>query len=491
MKRTVKTFLLDTNVLIHDPRSIYNFQEHDVVIPVEVLEELDRFKSEPGERGQNSRSVHRELTKLFSSTPDAMQRGVPLPAGGTLHVAINRFLVEAPYGDETRWARFRRLFPDLTKNDNRILGCAVYLASTRKGRFVVVTKDMNMQLKALSLGMHAEDYLTDKVKELPDIERGSREVHVDAYELQRFASTGSLEIEGERGRHLDINEYILLRNVDGQHTLPARHLGRGEIVRLNLPSAVRAFNGVPVKPRNLEQQFMIDALLDPSLALVTCYGRAGTGKTILSIACGLHLVAEQAYDGLSITRPVMPLGRDIGFLPGDLNEKMMPWLQPYYDALNLILPPKPPVEPQFQQKKKSRRHGEPGFGDVVHGPTQGGGNGPVSRAKPYERLLDSGILEIEALTFIRGRSIPRRYFILDEAQQLTPHEVKTVISRMSEGSKLVLIGDPTQIDNPYVDAQSNGLVYARNKLANQRLAAHIRLTRGERSPLSDLAVKLM
>lgn len=482
--KNAKTFLLDTNVLLHDPRSIYNFEEHNVVLPVEVLEELDRFKTEPGERGQNSRQVHRELRKLFTATPGSMTKGVKLPSGGRLSVVINPFLISEPAGN-AGWTKLKTLFPRFDRMDNRILACCVYLTETLKGRskFALVTKDINMQLKALSLGLQAEDYRNDKVEENVHDAETHATLKVSVHELQRFASSGGLHLDGARGARLEVNEYVLLRAEDG-HTMPARHRGDGELVRLQIPQFVRAMGGVPIKPRNLEQQYFLDALLDPTISLVTCYGRAGTGKTILSITAGLHEITQQHYDGLSITRPVVPMGREIGFLPGDLNEKMSPWLQPYYDALSLILPAKPQSDPAFADKKKSKRHGQHPFGGETS--ESSGGSG-----KPYQRLMDAGIIEIEALTFIRGRSIPNRFFILDEAQQLTPHEVKTVISRMSEGSKLVLIGDPTQIDNPYVDAQSNGLVYARSKLGDQAIAAHVKLARGERSELANLAVKML
>jgi PhoH-like ATPase len=339
-----------------------------------------------------------------------------------------------------------------------------------------------MQLKAMSLGLLAEDYRNDKVPENVHDPEAHLTLRLTAHELQRFSSSGGITLNDSRAACLEINDYVLLKSDDG-HTMPARHKGDGEIVRLNLPPMIRAMGGAPIKPRNLEQQYFLDALLDPTLSLVTCYGKAGTGKTILSIAAGLHEVASQHFDGMSITRPVVPMGREIGFLPGDLNEKMSPWLQPYYDALSLVLPAKPQIDPKFAEKKKSKRHGQAFEGDAA--------SISQSVVKPYQRLIDAGVIEIEALTFIRGRSIPNRFFILDEAQQLTPHEVKTVISRMSEGSKLVLIGDPTQIDNPYVDAQSNGLVYARSKLADQQLAAHVKLFRGERSELANLAVKLL
>jgi PhoH-like ATPase len=265
--------------------------------------------------------------------------------------------------------------------------------------------------------------------------------------------------------------------------------------RLHLPDFVKAPGGIPIRPRNLEQQFFVDALMDDNISLVTCFGKAGTGKTLLSIACALFQTSDEKsrYDGISISRPVIALGKDIGFLPGTLEEKMKPWLQPYHDALEVLLPAKPQKEPQFASKKtgkKKKKHDDVMAMMSSPQPSHGGGGG-VPPMKPYERLIKSGIVEIEALCFIRGRSIARRFFILDEAQQLTPHEVKTVITRISESSKLVLIGDPAQIDNPYVDSRSNGLVYCHNRMKGLGLAAHVKLSKGERSKLAELAADLL
>jgi PhoH-like ATPase len=356
-----------------------------------------------------------------------------------------------------------------------------------------VTKDVNVQLKARAVGLESEDYLNDKVPEEHE-EASYREIPVTIYELQRFCSEGEFEL-GAAGRGLHINEYLLLRSDEGK-TMPARYYGDGLARRLKLPDFMKAPGGIPIRARNLEQQFLIDALLDDSIHMLTCFGKAGTGKTLLSIAGALHQVCDDSsrYDGVSISRPVIAVGKDIGFLPGTLEEKMKPWLQPYYDALEVLIPSKPPKDPQFASKKvskKKHKNRDAQSGGVIHAPAHlpHGLGGIV--AKPYERLLKSGLVEIEALAFIRGRSIARRFFILDEAQQLTPHEVKTVITRISEGSKIVLIGDPAQIDNPYVDSRSNGLVYCHNRMRGQAVAAHVKLTKGERSKLAELAADLL
>ena len=327
-----------------------------------------------------------------------------------------------------------------------------------------------------------------------DEELGYHTLPVSIYELQRFASEGALELAGDVLENLALNDYVLLQTPEGK-TMPGRHFGSGLVRRLRIPDHVQAPGGIAIRPRNLEQQFFMDALLDDSLSLVTCYGKAGTGKTLLSTACALHQIRDEAcrYDGVSISRPVIALGKDIGFLPGSLEEKMKPWLQPYYDALEVLIPSKPPKDPQFAGKKSARKKGGMAYGapGVMPVGPSGPGGAALPPMKPYERLIRSGLVEIEALCFIRGRSIARRFFILDEAQQLTPHEAKTVITRISEGSKIVLIGDPAQIDNPYVDSCSNGLVYCHNKMQGQALAAHIKLSKGERSKLAELAADVL
>jgi PhoH-like ATPase len=494
----VKTFVLDTNVLLHDPQSIYKFEDNNLAIPVEVLEELDAIKGEQStERGRNARRVHRILQELL---PDSrsMHEGVTLPNGGTLSIIINPYLLE---GGRTSPAmtRLRAILPDLAKKDNRIIAAALFVQEQFPPPTILVTKDVNVQLKARAVGLESEDYLNDKVPE-PIDEASYREIPLTIYELQRFCSEGEFELGDDAARLLYHNEYVLLRSSEGK-TMPARYHGDNVVRRLRIPDAVKAPGGIAIRPRNLEQQFFMDALLDDSIQMVTCFGKAGTGKTLLSIASALYQTTDDnsRYDGVSISRPVIALGKDIGFLPGTLEEKMKPWLQPYYDALEVLLPSKPPKDPQFAAKKvskKKRKGRDDGSIAAMTAPqpayaSHNGGFGNAVVAKPYERLLKNGLVEIEALAFIRGRSIARRFFILDEAQQLTPHEVKTVITRIAEGSKIVLIGDPAQIDNPYVDSRSNGLVYCHNRMKGQSVAAHVKLTKGERSRLAELAADLL
>ncbi len=492
----VKTFVLDTNVLLHDPQSIFKFEDNNLAIPVEVLEELDAIKGEQStERGRNARRVHRILQELLPDSR-AMLEGVRLPTGGTLSVIINRYLLENRQ-DTPAMLRLRAVLPDLSKKDNRIIACALFVQEQYPPPTILVTKDVNVQLKARAVGLESEDYLNDKVPAAED-EQSYTEVPLTVYELQRFCSEGEFDIGAEAARSLYLNEYVLLRS-EQDKTMPARYYGDGMVRRLKLPEYVKAPGGIPIRARNLEQQFFMDALLDDSVTLITCFGKAGTGKTLLSTACALQQICDESgrYDGLSISRPVIALGKDLGFLPGSLEEKMKPWLQPYHDALEVLIPSKPQKDPQFASKKVSSKKARKrdslmammSSPQPMHASQALPPGGPA--IKPYERLLRSGLVEIEALAFIRGRSIARRFFILDEAQQLTPHEVKTVITRISEGSKIVLIGDPAQIDNPYVDARSNGLVYAHNRMKGQSLHAHVKLTKGERSRLAELAADLL
>ena len=490
----VKTYVLDTNVLLHDPQSIFKFEDNNLAIPVEVLEELDAIKSEQStERGRNARRVHRILQELL---PDSrsMHEGVKLPNGGTLSVIINRYLVENNWSSPAM-QRLRAVLSDFTKKDNRIIASALFVQETFPPPTILVTKDVNVQLKARAVGLEAQDYLNDKVPEAVSDDDSYQTVTLDVYEMQRFCSEGELELGEDVAKKLYLNEYVLLMTPEGK-TMPGRYYGANVVRRLQIPDFVKAPGGIPIRPRNLEQQFFVDALMDDSISLVTCFGKAGTGKTLLSTACALFQTTDERsiYDGLSISRPVIALGKDIGFLPGTLEEKMKPWLQPYHDALEVLMPSKPQKEPQFVSKKtgkKKKKHDDQHAMMNLAQPSHGGNGNGLPPLKPYERLIKNGVVEIEALCFIRGRSIARRFFILDEAQQLTPHEVKTVITRIAESSKLVLIGDPAQIDNPYVDSRSNGLVYCHNRMKGHALAAHVKLSKGERSRLAELAADLL
>ncbi len=492
-----KHFILDTNVLLHDPQSLFRFEENVIWIPVEVLEELDRFKSESTTRGANAREVHRTLSGRFRSSDD-MREGVDLENGGRIRVAVNAALTYGKEGwiaiaESSRFQALRALFPDFSSVDTRILAAAAYIADREAPPVIVVTKDLNMQLKAKALGLEAQDYTTDRVED-KDIRRTQRQADDEQYPsldvaphvLQAFASNGGIELETSG---LEANDYVLLRNeTDPAHGIPARYHGEGAFSRLR-EDVISIREGRTIKAANLGQRFLLDALFDPDLSLVTVYGKAGTGKTLLSVGASLQQVQEGRYEKLLITRVIMPTGRDIGFLPGRIEEKMQPWVQPAYDALELLLSrPKKPEE--FTRKRQSDRKAQKAAAHHNLAAIGGNGNGHKP-TRPYESLLQNGTIEIEAITHIRGRSIPNAILIVDEAQQLTPHEAKTIVTRMGKGSKLILIGDLGQIDNPYVDAHTNGLVYTRNRLSGEHFLAHVNLFKGERSEMADIAANRM
>lgn len=462
-----KNYVLDTNVLLHDPASLERFKENHLCILVDVLSELDKFKSEQNERGANARRVHRRLTDIFSNS-EAVTKGVPTEGGGTIRLVIYD-PASCPDNSE-QLKQFYRIFPDREQVDHRILAsCFLIKQHNPESPVALVTKDINLQLKARAVGIECQDYLNDKVDAREVSNYDVRRIEVDPTELHRFASSGDLVLAEERCAGIAVNEYVLLASGEKQ-TIPARFHFNGSFVRLNFPEVLKIPDGQSLKPLNLGQRCLIDALLNPEISLVTCYGHAGTGKTLVAVAAGLHEMFNRRYTGITVSRPVIAMGEQLGFLPGSLDEKMRPWLQPIHDALDLLMRPNVPLGPKRKQTKPSA---------------------PGLVKKPYELLMEQGILEIEALCYIRGRSIPNRFFILDEAQQLTPQEAKTIVTRMSRDSKLVLVGDPAQIDNPYVDSRSNGLVYTRNRLKGQSFVAHVALNRGERSELAEAGAQLM
>lgn len=470
--QNAKNYVLDTNVLLHDPGCLGRFADNHLCIPADVLSELDKFKNEQSERGANARRVHRKLTEMFSAG-SAVTKGVATDGGGTVRIVIYDpiFCMD----NSEMLAQFLRIFPDRERIDHRILAATLLLSEHNESPVILVTKDLNMQLKARAVNIECQDYLNDKVdaREVSNYEL--RCVEVDSNELQRFASTGELEIEHSRRESVVLNQYVLLEAGEKQ-TMPARLDVNGVFVRLQIPDVLRIPDGHSLKPLNLGQKCLIDALLNPDITLVTCYGQAGTGKTLVAIAAGLCEVFNRNYNGITISRPVVAMGEQLGYLPGDLEDKMRPWLQPIYDALELLMSP-PALKNAQQGPRRKVVKKEQSNATQVH--------------KPYELLVEQGVIEIEALAYIRGRSIPNRFFVLDEAQQLTPQEAKTVVTRMSRGSKLIMVGDPAQIDNPYVDSRSNGLVYARNRLKGQPFTAHISLCKGERSPLAEAGAQLM
>ena len=461
-----KTFVLDTNVLLHDPQALTRFEDNAVVIPIEVVEEIDRFKRDPSEKGRNARQISRLLDGLREK--GNLADGVPIDAnGGSLQVVFCR--------SET----LAQLPPELKggNGDNNIL--AVALEQLRSGLIadqppvVLVTKDTNLRIKADAVGLTAQDYTTDKV-DIADLYPGVCELTASAAAMDTLKGDGGLPLTAlpsAQGVTLQANEGVtLVDQAQPNHTLLARYDARRQSL-LPLQRAGKVRLG-KVGARNREQTFALDLLLDPAVQLLTLVGKAGTGKTLLALAAGLHQVAdEHLYERLLVTRPVISLGKEIGFLPGSLEEKMGPWMQPIIDNLDFLL-------------------GGSADDEAPRGGTSRGGANRPQRSN-WTDLKGMGLLEVEAISYIRGRSIPRQFMVVDEAQNLTPHEVKTIVTRVGEGTKIVFTGDPYQIDNPYVDAESNGLTWLVERFKGQTLAGHVTLIRGERSELAELAANLL
>jgi PhoH-like ATPase len=435
-----KNFVLDTNVLLHDPRAIFHFTDNTVIIPIYVLEEIDHFKKELSERGRNAREVARRLDE-FRNNGAHLSDGVKLDGGGRLMVALAT----------------RELPPAIRTSqivDNFILGVALEVRDRDlQTPTILVTKDVNLRIRADALGLTAEEFDAEKI-DIEELYSGNGEVEVGGTQVDQFYSEGSLPLEPNG---FFSNQYLLLRDRENpSHTALGRYDGPSK--RVSQIKKLR--EGVwGIRPRNKEQHYALDLLLNDDIKLVTLVGKAGTGKTLLAIAAGLQkCVEESVYQKLLVSRPIFPLGKDIGFLPGDIEEKLNPWMQPIYDNIELLL--------GFSkaEKKEGRSHQE---------------------------LIDLGYIEIEPLTYIRGRSIPNQFMIVDEAQNLTPHEVKTIITRVGENTKIVLTGDPYQIDNPYVDSANNGLTTVVERFKGEAIAGHVSLVKGERSPLAELAANIL
>lgn len=447
-----KFFVLDTSVLLHTPDSLFNFDENDIVIPVVVLDELDAFKRGTMEINRNARLVIKQLDALRQN--GRLDKGIPLSSGGTISVDLNHrdSLALLPPGFEIT-------------NDNRILAIALaYKKKFPRRHIVVVSKDINMRVKAQTLGLEAEDYLTDKI-ELEEMYPGSRIISVSSRQIEAIYQERELSVSALNGsmshEALNANEFVMLVN-NSQESSTA--LARFDADKQSLLLLREARNDVwGVRPLNREQRYALEILLDDRVKLVTLSGKAGTGKTMLAIAAGLHKVMnEKAYRRLAVYRPVIPMGKDIGYLPGSEQEKLAPWMQPIFDNLEYLLD--------------------------AHCPNKKGGTaGGQRNISPLDYLIDANVLEIGALTYIRGRSLPGLYIIIDEAQNLTPHEVKTIVTRAGEGTKLVFTGDPYQIDHPYLDATSNGLTHIVEKFKGHSVVGHVTLVKGERSELAELA----
>src|SRR3954454_7500938 len=435
-----KHFVLDTNVLIHDPRALQSFGEDEVGVPIFVLEEIDQFKKESSERGRNAREVARVLDG-FRANGARLSDGAQLPNGGRLRVAAGQRSVATTLR-ESQIA------------DHLILGVALDVRDSHpKDQTVFVTKYVNLRLRADALGLNAVDYDAGRI-DIEELYSGMMELTVKAADVDTFYAQGALVLSG-----VDVaaNQYVLLRDADSpSHTA----LGRYDATAEKLVPLRKLREGVwGIRPRNKEQHCALDLLLADDVKLVTLVGKAGTGKTMLAIAAGMQkVVEERTYSRLLVSRPIFPLGRDVGYLPGDLEQKLNPWMQPIYDNVEYLM----------GLSKPDRKSG-----------------------RSYHELIDMGFIEIEPLPYIRGRSIPNQFIIVDEAQNLTPHEVKTIITRAGQDTKIVLTGDPYQIDNPYVDASSNGLTTIVEKFKEEGVAGHVTLSKGERSPLAELASNLL
>lgn len=464
----IKHFVLDTNVLLHNPNALYMFDDNQVIIPFAVLEELDKFKKGNDDVGRSAREVIRQLDKLRQK--GHLSEGVAWnDRGGAIRV---------DFAEDVRPKALTENAPD-----NRIIGVAWGLKE-RGYRAIMITKDINVRLKSDSLGIQTEDFEAQKV-DIDHLYGGYMTLDVPGELIDQLYEEKQLEVEalvptpeaglleplspkrfGEEDVSelvLHANQFVQLRNaVDESHTGLARRLADTDhLIPVHGPR--KPVTGILA--RNVQQTMALDLLLDDEVKLITLLGTAGTGKTLLALAAGMTKVfAEQRYDKLLVARPIMPMGRDIGYLPGDKDEKLSAWMQPIFDNLQYLLS------------------------------TRGAGSQHAESKQPEQRieyLMSSGQLVLEPLTYIRGRSIPHQFMIIDEAQNLTPHEVKTIVSRVGEGTKIVLTGDIAQIDNPYLDSSSNGLSFMVERLKGEALVGHVTLAKTERSELASLAAEKM
>jgi len=431
-----KTYILDTNVLLHDPDSLFSFEDNAIVLPLSVIEELDRIKRRSDEVGRNAREVSRKLDEL--RVKGRLAEGVELANGGSVRIEINGSQPDnQPYGI------------DLNTTDNRILALAYALMNHGQTPVILVTKDLNLRIKADVLGLAAEDFTSDKV-DYHQLYSGVTELYLSYEEIDRFYREGYLDY-----RHGDLHSHqFCILKLDESSSKSA--LARYSHHRLQkLKHDGKAVYGI--KALNKEQKFALDLLLDETIQVVTLVGKAGTGKTIMALAAGLEKVLEGGgrYNRILITRPIVPLGNDIGYLPGDKEDKIRPWMQPIYDNLEYLC----------------NEHIQP--------------NGCI------DYLIANGKIELEALTYIRGRSIPKQFIICDESQNLSPHVIKTILTRVGRGSKIIFTGDPEQIDHPYLDASSNGLSYLVEKIKGEEISGHITLIKGERSGIAELGARLL
>ena len=429
--------ILDTNVLLFDALAIMKYKNADVFIPFSVIEEIDRFKRDLGENGRNARQFSRFIDVLREK--GSLADGVPL-GKGEAYLYVNTDMQVEGLPKEL----------DLHKADNRILGTALSLQMAfPEAQTELITKDINLRIKADVFNVQAKDYDPDDTS-FEDMYTGLKEIEIDPQMIDQFYREKSLDLNGSY-RLLE-NQYVVMKdNTNPNHSAIGR-FSKNRVIPLISPS--ESIWGI--HPRNVEQSFALDCLLNDDIKFVTLVGKAGTGKTLLAIAAGLSKTLDEGqFQRLLVSRPIFPMGRDIGYLPGDVEQKLNPWMQPIFDNVEFLM---------GADKKAAGR---------------------------AQELINQGMLNIEPLTYIRGRSIPNQYLIVDESQNLTPHEVKTIITRAGRGTKIVLTGDCFQIDNPYVDSSNSGLTYSVERFKGQAISAHVTLTKGERSELAELAANIL
>ncbi|WP_100330786.1 PhoH family protein [Bacillus xiapuensis] len=440
-----KIYVLDTNVLLQDPYAIFSFQENQVVIPAVVLEELDSKKRYMDEIGRNARLVSKMIDNLRET--GKLHEGVALKNGGSLRIELNH----------RSFQRLQEIFIEVT-NDNRILAVAKNLSleeeEKENGRAVIlVSKDTLVRVKADALSLQAEDYLSDRVIEMNEIYSGFLEIYVSKETLDLFYQKGEISLSEVANHPFYPNQFLLLKDALGSSSSAVGIVDKNAKLLKKLLYDEDIIWGI--KPRNVQQTMAVELLMRPDIPLVTMAGKAGTGKTLIALAAGLFQTEDlQLFKKLLVARPIVPVGKDIGYLPGEKQEKLRPWVQPIYDNLEYL----------FNTQK----------------------SGEIDQI-----LAGLNSVEVEALTYIRGRSIPEQYIIIDEAQNLTKHEVKTILTRVGERSKIVLMGDTAQIDHPYLDEYNNGLTYAIEKFKEQPVSGHIKLMKGERSGLAQLAADIL
>lgn len=446
-----KIYVLDTNVLIHDPQAIFAYKDSDVIIPITVIEEIDVFKKGIDEKSRNARRISRLLDQLRQQ--NSLSEGVKLENGGFLKVAlphrISSDLEEILIKDE---------------NDNLIIGTAYHYQKRYPDKEVIlVSKDANVRIKADAIGLKTANYELERIN-FEELYTGILRYETSDGEIQKFKENGGMKNTFGLQYY---NQFLLMYEPGNffNHVIARYNKDKDMVYPLNHYRGDEVWG---IKALNPEQEASFDLLLDDSVQIVSLLGIAGTGKTLLALAAGLRkVIEEERYTKMVVSRPIFPLGKDIGFLPGTKEEKYNPWMQPIYDNMEILLH-RHDEEGQLPEKKKT----------------------PKKRSS-LDDFLDFGFIELEPLTYIRGRSLPEQFMIVDEAQNLTPHEMKTILTRAGDNTKVVLTGDPYQIDIPYLDSESNGLSLVAERFKDEKMAGHVTLVKGERSKLAELAAKYL